>query len=185
MSLSLLSLWLPILLSAIAVFLVSSLIWAVVQYHNSDWKKLPAEDAARAALKDVPPGQYSLPHACDNKARQDPAHKQKSEEGPNALLVVLPNGAHADMGKQLISWFAYCLVISLLVAYVAGATLGAGAPPMKVFQVTATVAALAYAGQAASNSIWFAHTWGRTAKDIVDGVIYGLFTAGLFAWLWP
>jgi hypothetical protein len=33
--------------------------------------------------------------------------------------------------------------------------------------------------------IWFGHTWGRTLKDVADGVIYGLLTAGIFGWLWP
>ena len=178
------SLWLPILLSAIAVFVASSLIWMVVQYHNSDWKKLPDEEAVRSMLNGVPPGQYSLPHAADNKARQSEEWQSKYEEGPAAMMVVLPHGSIA-MGKQLGQWIVYTLIISTLVAYVTGATLPAGSSYLRVFQVAGVVATMAYAGSVAAGSIWFGHTWSRTAKDIVDGAVYGLLTAGIFGWLWP
>jgi hypothetical protein len=35
------------------------------------------------------------------------------------------------------------------------------------------------------NAIWFGYRWSATAKDVVDGMIYGLLTAGVFGWLWP
>ncbi len=184
MQVALSALWLPILLSAIAVFIASSLIWTVVQYHNADWHKLPDEEAARAALKGAEPGQYSLPHAMDGKARQSEEWQKKFKEGPAAMLVVLPHGSLA-MGKQLGQWLVYTIVISLLVAYVAASTLPTGTAYLKVFQVTATVATLAYAGAAATGAIWFGHTWSRTIKDIIDGLVYGLLTAGVFGWLWP
>lgn len=178
------SLWLPILLSAIAVFIVSSLIWTVIQWHNSDWQKLPDEEGVRRALRGAMPGEYTVPHAADNKARQGGEWQEKFKEGPAAMMVVLPHGSMA-MGKQLVQWFIYCLVISTLVAYVAAATLPAGVEYLKVFQVAGTAAILAYAGSTAMGSIWFGHTWGRTLKDIADGVVYGLLTAGIFGWLWP
>lgn len=184
MQVALTSLWLPILLSAVLVFVASSLIWMVVQYHNSDWQKLPDEDSASSALKGVAPGQYSLPHAADNKARQSEEWQAKFAEGPAAMVIVFPHGTLA-MGKQLSQWIVYTLIISTLVAYVATATLPPGAVYLEVFRVVSTVAILAYAGSVAAGSIWFGHTWGRTAKDIVDGVVYGLLTAGIFGWLWP
>ena len=58
------ALWLPILLSAVAVFIASSIIHMVLQYHNTDFRKLPDEEAARravAALK-LAPGDYSMPY---------------------------------------------------------------------------------------------------------------------------
>jgi hypothetical protein len=178
------SLWLPILLSAIAAFIASSLIWTVIQWHNSDWRKLPDEEAVRRALRGATPGQYVVPHAADNKARQASEWQEKFKEGPSAMMVVLPHGSMA-MGKQLAQWFIYCLVISTLVAYVGAVTLPAGVEYLKVFQVAGTVAILAYAGSTAMGSIWFGHSWGRTLKEIADGVIYGLLTAGIFGWLWP
>lgn len=184
MNVALMSLWLPIVLSGVAVFIVSSAIWTVLQYHNSDWQKLPGEEDVRSALKGVSPGQYSLPYAANNKARQDAGWQAKYKDGPVAMVTVVPAGPH-PMGKQLVLWFVHCLVLSLLVAYVAGATLAAGAEYLKVFQVCGTVAVLAYAGNASMGSIWFGHSWGRTARDIFDGVVYGLVTAGIFGWLWP
>lgn len=184
MNIALTSLWLPILLSGVAVFVVSSLIWAVIQYHQSDWQKLPDEESARSTLRGVSPGQYALPHATDNKARQDEAWMQKYKEGPAAMLVVVPHGSLA-MGKQLTQWFVYCLVISVFVGYIASAALMPGAEYMKVFQITSTVAFLSYAGAHGLGFVWFGHTAGRFAKDLFDGLVYGLVTAGIFGWLWP
>ncbi len=184
MNASLASLWSPILLSAVVVFIASSLIWMVVKYHNSDWQKLPDEEAARAVLKAAVPGQYSVPHAATDADRKSVTWQEKYKEGPAAMLVILPHGSLA-MGKQLVQWFIYCLAISFLVAYVASVTVSAGADYLKVFRVAGTVAVLAYAGAAPMRSIWFGQPWSASAKDGFDGVIYGLLTAGVFGWLWP
>lgn len=184
MTVALLSLWLPILLSAVAVFIASALIWTVVQWHNADWHKLPDEAAARQVLKEVAPGDYMVPYAADGRARQTPEWEEKYKEGPAVMMTVLPHGS-MGMGKQFVQWIVYCLIISLLVGYVAAASLPAGTEYLKVFQVTATTAWLAYAGAAAAGAIWFGHGWGRTVKDIIDGLVYGLLTAGFFGWLWP
>jgi len=184
MDVSLVSLWLPIVLSAVAVFFASSLIWMVLQWHNSDWKKLPDEEAARAALKGVPPGQYTVPHAADGKARQDPEWLRKATEGPAVMMVVWA-GDPTKMGKQLIQWFIYCLVISGLLGFVASAILHSGEGFGMVFHSVAIIGALTYSGGHAMGAIWFGHSWGRTVKDIVDGLIYALLTAAIFAWFWP
>lgn len=184
MHVALTALWLPIVLSAVAVFIASSLIWTVLQYHESDWRALGDEEQARAALRGTAPGQYSLPHAAGAKARQDETWQAKFREGPAAMIIVVPHGSLA-MGKQLSSWLVYTLVISTLIAYVAGTMLPPGTEYLKVFQVVGTVAALAYAGNAATGSIWFGHSWSRTVKDVIDGLVYGLLTAGIFGWLWP
>ena len=183
MNVSLMSLWLPILLSAVVVFAASSVIWMVVQYHNSEWQKLPDEEGARATLKGTSPGQYSVPHAGSGEDRKSPEWQEKYKEGPAAMLIVLPHGSLA-MGKQLTQWFIYCLAISFLVAYVTSVALSAGAEYLQVFRVAGTVAVLSYAGAAPMKSIWFGHQWSATAKDALDGLIYGLLTAGVFGWLW-
>lgn len=184
MSVEITSLWLPIVLSAFAVFVVSSIIWMIIAWHNSDWQKLPDEESARTALRGTDPGQYSIPHATDDRARKDEAWRAKFKEGPAALIIVFPHGDLA-MGKQLGQWIVYTLVISTVIAYVASATLAAGTSYLEVFQVVVTVGLLAYAGNVATHSIWFGHTWSRTIKDIADGLIYALVTAGIFGWLWP
>ena len=59
------SLLLPILLSAVLVFLLSFVIHMVLPHHRSDFKRLPAEDQVMDALRpfDIPPGSYIMPHA--------------------------------------------------------------------------------------------------------------------------
>ena len=59
------ALWQPIVLSAVLVFITSSLIHMVLKYHASDYRPLPNEDAVRAALRagNPPPGSTSSPTA--------------------------------------------------------------------------------------------------------------------------
>jgi len=184
MAMNLAPLWLPILLSAAGVFIVSSLIWTVVQWHNSDWKKLPDEERAREALKGVPPGQYTVPHAADGKARKDPEWLARAKEGPAALMVIW-EGDPTRMGKQLAQWLIYCLVISTLIGAVASVMLPPGAGFAMVFHSVAIVGAMTYSGAHALNAIWFGHSWARTWKDIADGIVYALVTGAIFAWCWP
>ena len=35
-----------------------------------------------------------------------------------------------------------------------------------------------------SNGIWKGQLWSATIKEVIDGLIYGLLTAGTFGWLW-
>jgi hypothetical protein len=184
MNVELSALWLPILLSTVAVFIVSSLIWAVIQYHNSDWKRLPDEESGRTALKGASPGQYAMPYAADNAAKADEAWQVKYREGPVAMITVVPHGELA-MGKQLVQWFAWCLLLSIFVGYIAGTTLPAGSEYLKVFQITSTTAILAYGGGAGMNLIWFGATGSKTVKDLLDALVYGLVTGGIFGSLWP
>lgn len=184
MNVSLISLWMPIVLSAAVVFIASSVIWMVIQYHNSEWKKLPDEEAARSALKGAAPGQYSVPNAPTAADRKSPEVIGKYKEGPVAMLIVFPHGSLA-MGKQMVQWTVYCLLVSFMVAYVTSVALPAGADYLSVFRIAGTVAVLSYAGAVPMKSIWFGHQWSATAKDALDGLIYGLLTAGVFGWLWP
>jgi hypothetical protein len=66
---SIISLWLPIILSAVVVFFISSILHMLFKYHNSDFKKLPSEDAVRNDLRkhNIPPGDYMMPYTTDNK----------------------------------------------------------------------------------------------------------------------
>lgn len=181
---TLMSLWLPILISAVVVFFASSIIWMLIKWHNADWSKLPNEDEVRAALRSVPPGEYMLPYAMTNAERAADEFKAKCENGPMGMLTIVPAGL-PRMGRQLGIWLVYCLLISLFVGYVLATTLPAGVEYLKVFQVAGTVAFMAYAGATIPGSIWFGHAWGRTAKDVMDGLVYGLLTGGVFGWLWP
>lgn len=178
------ALWLPILLSALAVWVVSFIVWAVLPWHRSDYAKLPNEEAARAALKDAPPGAYNIPHLPTRDALKQPEYRRKFEEGPAGFLYLLPHRV-PTMGKPLVQWFVYNLVMALMAGYVAAATIAPGADYLQVFQVVATVTWLAYGFGMITESIWFGRPWSLSLKNLVDALIYGLLTAGFFGWLWP
>ena len=180
------ALWIPILLSAVIVFVASSILHMVLPYHKSDYRKLPEEDKVVDALRaaGVTPGPvYHFPHTT-HKDMKSPDVVEKFKRGPVGLLTVIPSGAPA-MGKYLGIWFVYCVVVGTFVAFVAGTTLSAGTRYLVVFHLTGLAAFLAYGVGQIQDSIWKGQTWGVTFKHVVDGLIYALLTAGTFGWLWP
>ena len=74
---SLVSLWLPIVLAAIAVFVLSAMVWMVMPWHRKDFRPLPDEPAARAALRGSAPGLYTVPHMADRSELQSPGYRKK------------------------------------------------------------------------------------------------------------
>jgi hypothetical protein len=180
------SLWLPILLSAVVVFIASSIIHMVLPYHRSDYKKLPNEDNLLAAMRaeEVAPGDYHFPRAQSMKEMSTPEMMEKYKQGPVGFVTILPSGP-PTMGKQLVLWFVYCLLVGFFVAYLAGRTLDVGTHYLTVFRLAGTVAFLSYSAAQATNSIWMGVSWSTTLKHMFDGLVYGLLTAGMFGWLWP
>lgn len=179
------SLWVPILVAAVLVFLTSSAVHMVLRYHARDYAKLPNEDGVRAALRqgNPEPRQYVIPYAGSMKEMGTPEMKQKYAEGPVAVLTLRRPGPFS-MEPALAQWFGFTLVVSVFVAYVASRTLDPGAPFAQVFRVTATVAWLGYAGGAIPQSIWMGRPWSTTAKDVFDGLLYGIVTGLAFGWRW-
>src|SRR4051812_25014664 len=108
------SLWLPIVLSAVIVFVASSIIHMVLPFHKSDYKKLPDEEPIRTALRSVAPGVYMFP-ACDHKNMKDPAIQEKFKQGPVGHVTLRPAGM-INMGSFLGQWFAFCLLVSFFAA---------------------------------------------------------------------
>ena len=182
----LMSLWIPILLSAVVVFLVSSVIHMVLSYHRSDFADLANEDDVMAALRKtgISPGDYLIPRASSPKAMKSPEFIEKMKKGPVVLLTVMPSGAPA-MGAQLAQWFAYSVVVGIFAAYIAGRALGPGAHYLAVFRFAGCSAFLGYALALWQNSIWYKRAWSATLKSTIDGLVYALLTAGIFGWLWP
>jgi hypothetical protein len=180
-----LSLWLPTLLSAAFVFIASSLIHMVLKYHARDYRKLPAEDEVMADLRKyaVKPGEYYMPYIADMKERETDEYQEKLEKGPVGFMTITPPGY--AMGKSLAQWFVYCLLVGFFTAYVAGLALEPGAAFMAVFRIVGTVALGGYFLALIQDSIWYKRSWGTTARYLLDGFIYALGTAAIFAWLWP
>jgi hypothetical protein len=82
-------------------------------------------------------------------------------------------------------WFFYCLIVGFFVAYLTGRTVAPGANYLVVFRVAGTAAFLGYGLGQMPNGIWKGQPWSMTIKEVLDGLIYGLLTAGTFGWLWP
>src|ERR1051325_8522829 len=182
----LITLWLPILLSAVIVFFASFVMHMVLAYHKSDYRKLPDEEHVTDALRNagVTPGPaYFFPHFSFKEMKSAPV-VEKMKRGPVGLLTVLPSGPPA-MGKNMIQWFAYCLVISIFAAYLSGRLVPPGTAFLQVFRVVGTVVFLGYGAAHVQESIWSGRSWVVTFKHLFDSVVYALVTAAVFAWLWP
>lgn len=184
---SVFSLWLPILVSGVLVFVASCVIHMVLNYHRHDYRALPDEDGVMDALRgfDIPGGTYSVPHAASHEVLRSEAFQEKVRRGPVAFMTVLPAGHPLMRGSQLVQWFVYSLVVGLLTAYVAGLAVGPGAEYMQVFKITSVAAAMGYALAHAQDAIWTFQGWPATARSMFDGLVYGLVTGGAFGWLWP
>jgi hypothetical protein len=180
------ALWVPILLSAVIVFVASSIIHMALPWHKSDYAKVPNEDRVRDALRPlaVPPGDYMIPRPQSMQDMKSNEFIEKLNQGPVMVVTVMPNGP-GSMGKNLILWFLYCVVVSAFAAYVAGSALPPGAPYLRVFQLAGVTAFAGYALALWQMSIWYRRDWSTTIKSTVDGLIYALLTAGTFGWLWP
>jgi hypothetical protein len=180
------SLWLPILLSAVLVFLVSSVIHMMTPWHKGDVRGLPREADALAALGPlkIPPGDYAMPFAGSMAAMKTPEFEAKLKEGPVVFMTVRPSGS-ASITGSLVQWFLYSILVSVFAGYLAGAALPSGAPYLKVFQIAGTTAFAGYSLALLQNSIWWKRNWGMTLRSVVDGLVYGCVTAGTFGWLWP
>ena len=180
------ALWLPIILSAVLVFLLSSIIHMVLRYHHSDYGKLPNEDAVRAALRagNPAPRQYVVPYCAEMKEMASPEMQQKFAEGPVGVLY-LRRSAVPDMGPTLLQWFLFTLMVSLFLAYLAAHSVPPGADYLDVFRVIGVAGFLAYGAGQIPAAIWMGKPWPVAAKELFDGLLYGLVTAGTFGWLWP
>jgi hypothetical protein len=184
---SLTQLWLPLLLSAVAVFFVSFATHMLLKYHNTDFARLPNEDSVMAALsqQNVPVGEYMFPHhGGASNPMKDPAFVEKRNRGPAGILTVMPTPM-PGLGGYLAQWFVYSLVVSLFAAYLASRALAPGAEGGEVFRFTATVAFLGYGLALIHDSIWFGRPWSTTLKNLFDALLYAAATGAVFLWLWP
>jgi len=177
-------LWLPMVLSAAAVWFWSFLSWAVLPLHKNDWKPLPGEDAFAGAVRplNIPPGVYGFPHCGSHKKRNDPAFMEKWKAGPVGILNVWkPN---PSMGANMLVTFLIYLMVSFLIAYVGYSSLP-HASHSKAFQITGTMGILAYTFAFLPNMVWFQSSKSAMVMGVFDGLVQGLATGAIFAALWP
>ena len=180
------ALWLPILVSALIVFVASSIIHMAPLWHRNDYPAPPDQDAATAALRplNIPPGDYMIPRAPNMAEMKKPEFQDRMNRGPNVIMTVLKPGPLA-MGPTFVQWFIFIIVVSIFSAYVASRAVGPGQDYLDVFRFAGTTAFLAYSMAVWPLTIWYHRGASYAIKDTVDGLIYGLLTAGTFGWLWP
>jgi hypothetical protein len=180
------SLWLPLLLSAVFVFVASSIVHMVMPWHKTDYHQIPSEDRVMEALRSfaIPPGDYMIPRPSSMEEMRGPAFAEKVKQGPVMVVTVMPNGM-MSMARNLALWFVYIVVVTLFAAYVASRALAPRVDYLQVFRFVGATAFIGYALALWQMSIWYRRAWSTTIKSTIDGLIYAGLTAGTFGWLWP
>lgn len=180
------ALWLPILVSAVIVFVASAIIHMAPLWHKNNFPALPDQEAFRAAVGPmaIPPGDYMVPRASGGAEMRSPEFEKKISEGPVMMMTVLPNRQFA-MGSTFALWFVHLLVIGIFSAYIAAAALAPGADPGEVCRFAGATAFFCHAVAVWPMSIWYKRAWSLSLKETLDALIYGLITGAVFAWLWP
>ena len=172
--------WLPILVASAFTFVAGAVIWMLMPWHKTDYRKTSDEAAVRAALKGSSPGLYNVPHARTNADYQSDDMKQKMKDGPNVFITVIPAGV-PSMGPKLAANYLYNLLVAALCAYML--TMTDAESYLDVYRVTCTTAWIAYGVAYIQETVWFGRPWTVTAKNLFDALIYGLVTGGVFGWL--
>ncbi len=182
---SLASLWLPMLLAAVLVFIASNVLHMLAPYHRSDYREVPSQDDVQAALRRfaIPPGDYMLPRGEGMSSMKDPAFITKLKQGPVLTMTVMSSSF--AMGPMLTQWFVYCAVVTIFSAYLASRALAPGASYLHVSQIASCAAFMGYGLGAVPPSIWYRKSWATTSKFLFDALIYGFITGGALGWLWP
>jgi hypothetical protein len=181
----LLPLWLPILLSAAAVWIVSTIFGMPFLHHKNDFIGLPDEDAFMDSLRKsgIKPGNYLFPDFRSPAAMKSEKVSKALEQGPVGHLSVWQ--PPLTMGGKLVATFIVYLVVSILIAYLASVALPKTAEFAKVFQIVGTAGILAYSFSFIPSAIWFGAYKRTIVASIIDGIVCGLITGAIFAWRWP
>jgi hypothetical protein len=179
-------LWMPIVLSAVLVFVASSVIHMVIMWHKSDYNQFSNEDEVRAAIRaaNAKPGLYVLPYVMDMKSMGTEEVKKKFVDGPVGFVTLKAPGP-PTMGGALGQWFAFALAIAVIAAYLASHTLPPGATFLAVCRIVGTVVFLAYGSGSVIQGIWMGRPWRSVAMELLDAAIYAVINGVAFAWLWP
>lgn len=182
---SLTQLWLPILLSAVGVFVASSIIWMFLPIHKSDYKKLPDEDAFMASVRanNPGPGLYFFPYCKQGPEMKDPAFQEKMKAGPWGTVILF--GSAPNMGRTLPLWFLNNVILAVIVAHIATLAANAGASFMTVFAPAAAATLLAYGGNTLTNVIWKGEPVSNSLKCLFDAAVYAAIVGAIFGAMWP
>ncbi len=175
-----LTLWLPILLSTVAIFFASFLSWMIFQLHEKDWKLMPQQDKFINAVGslNLPEGNYMFPNCATPKERNSPEFQQRYTNGPRGVLQIFPV---VNMGKNLALTMLFFFVCNATFAYLASFSLDSSAGFVTVFRFVATIALLTFAASIVQHAIWFRV---RIVGHLVEAVAYALIAGAIFAVCW-
>lgn len=179
-------LYVPIVLSAVAVFVMSSLIHVVLGWHKGEYREVPGGESVADAIRaaGVAPGEYIAPYAPSPEAMGTPEFKARMAKGPNYLLTVR-DPASQGMGGMMTKWFLYSLIIAFFTAYITGRSLDQSANYLQVFRLAGATTFVAYGLGVWQQWIWWGKSLRSSLTNTLDALIYALLTAGIFGWRWP
>lgn len=175
------SLLLPIILSAVALFVASFLSWVILPLHFKDWVKAEGEDELMKTISDlkIPPGNYMFPGWNTAQEMKDENYQKKYEAGPCGIITVF---GKVSMGRNLGLTFLYFVVVSFLLAYLGTIALSPGDEFMKVFRLISTAAFMAFLTSIVQHAIWFHN---RIVGHVIESIVYAAITGAIFAAMWP
>ena len=177
-------LWLPVLVSAVVVFILSFLDWMVLPHHKADVKVLPDEKVLTDHLRqlNLAPGMYMWPN-CSGAERKSAEFKARYDAGPWGSMTVLDRKPNFALNLFLV--FVFYVLVSVFVGYLTANARAAGAAFAPVFQVAGATAVLGYCAGAIPGALFFGKPGRFMLTDFIDSLVYGLATGLIFAWLWP
>ena len=177
---------LPVFVTAIVLFIASSIAWTVSPHHRQDWVGHPTEKEflEQLAASEVPRGQYIFPFITPTEMK-DPERMATYEKGPHGTLNVW--GSKPSMPRNLALTFLTFLVACFFIGYLTYSAVGTGetADFSKVFQIAGTAGLCTWCFSFIPNGIWFGKTLRSTVMDIADGFVYGILTGLSFGIMWP
>jgi hypothetical protein len=176
----------PIVVSAVFVFIALVIIHGMLGWHKGDMAAVPGEATIMETMRglSVQPGDYRFPYSNSVEEMKGPEFTEKMRRGPVGIMTIRPSG-DINMGKLFGLWFVYSLIIAVVAAYITGRTHGPGAAFLEVFRVSAVVTFCCYVVALWQDWIW----WGKSTRAVMtgsfDGILFALITGATFGWLWP
>ena len=175
------SLWIPIVVATVALFLASFLSWCVLPIHRKDWVKLAKQDEFMQAVRncDVPVGSFMFPAGDSPAETKSEEHRKKWEAGPCGVLTIF---GKVNMGRNLGLTILYFLVVNFCLAYLATIALKPAANFMEVFRFVSTAGLMTFLAAIVQQAIWFHN---RIVGHILESIAYAAISGAVFAALWP
>ncbi|HEY4216459.1 MAG TPA: hypothetical protein VGM67_04945 [Gemmatimonadaceae bacterium] len=179
------SLVLPMLAAAVAVFVLSMIVQAVMPWHKTDFGNVPDDDVFLNAIRqlDIPPGDYTVPSPRLPNGERNPDFVEKWAKGPSVTMTVIPPSD--SMVRYMAQWFAFTLLVAVIAGWVTGTIVRPGGSDHAIFHYGAIITFLSYSLGAWPLSIWYHRRWSTAFKSAFDALLYGVATGLVFVWLWP